>query len=164
MLYASFRLFVISCLPRTLARCEHQTAPAIARTASSTLWPVVQSAVAPPSGGRLEPTITPADEPGFHCQAVSVQSKEALSNRRGAMDAEADHSQPPENLSLQGGWFGRPLPRSFLRGHRAPAVPLHALRADRHGQAARHCNESHSTSVYMKGQVFFRNGSGQPGG
>jgi hypothetical protein len=76
------------------------------------------------------------------------------------MHAEADHSRPPENLSLKGGRFGRPLPRSFLRAHRASAVPLHALRPDRHGQAARHCNESHSTSVCMKGQVLFRNDSG----
>ena len=85
----------------------------------------------PSSRVRLEPTARPADEPGFYCQAVSVQLKEARSNRRDAMDAEADHSQPPENLSLQGARFRRLLPRSFLCGHRASAVPLHTLSPNR---------------------------------
>jgi hypothetical protein len=67
------------------------------------------------SVGRLEPTTRPTDEQGLLCQAVSMQSKEILSNRRDAMAAEAGHSQSPENLSLKGGWFGRPLPRSALR-------------------------------------------------
>jgi hypothetical protein len=79
------------------------------------------------SCGHLEPTTEPADEPGFHCQAISRQSKEAVSNRRDAMNAETGHSQPPENLSLKGGWFELPLPCSFLRGHRASAVRLHGL-------------------------------------
>ena len=81
------------------------------------------------------------------------------------MDAEAGHSQPPENLSLKGGWFRRPLPRSFppsavllwrtgLRGHRASAVPLHALRPIGHDQAARQHNESDSPSVYMREESF----------
>jgi hypothetical protein len=58
----------------------------------------------------MGPTTRPADEPGSHCQAVSVQSKEALSNRSDAMDVEAGHSQPPEKLSLKGGRFWRPFP------------------------------------------------------
>ena len=67
------------------------------------------------SVGRLEPTTRPMDEQGLLCQAVSMQSKETLSNHRDAMAAEAGHSQSPENLSLKGGWFGRPLPRSALQ-------------------------------------------------
>jgi len=55
----------------------------------------------PSSGGHLEPTTTPADEPGCRCRAAAVQSKEALSNRRDAMDAEADQPQLPEDLPLK---------------------------------------------------------------
>jgi hypothetical protein len=125
----------------------------ITRGTLNTHWLVGQSALARLVGGHLEPTTRPADEPSFHCQAVSMQSKEALSNRRDAMDAEAGRSQPPQDMSLKGGWFGRPVPRSFLCVHRASAVPLPALRPNRHVQAARHGNESNCTSISQTNAV-----------
>src|ERR1035437_417951 len=63
------RGFAISCLPRQVASSEQRTMPVTTRSASSTLWPVGQAVVAPPSGGHLEPTTRPAEEPGFHWQA-----------------------------------------------------------------------------------------------
>jgi hypothetical protein len=68
--------------------------------------------------------------------AVTRQLKKAPLNRRDAMDAEADQSQLPRNLSLNGDWFERLLPRSSLCAHRVAAVPLSSPRSIRcnHGQ------------------------------
>jgi hypothetical protein len=62
---------------------------------------------------------------------VTMQLTEAPLNRRNAMDAEADQSQSPEDLSLKGDWFGHPLPR-FLCAHRVSAVRCYVPRLNRH--------------------------------
>src|SRR5664279_6283180 len=57
---------------------------------------------------------------------------EAQLNRRDAMSAEADQSQSPEDVSLEGGWFGHSLPLLFLRAHRASAFAFYVARLNLH--------------------------------
>ena len=51
------------------------------------------------------------------------------------MDAEIDLSPPPENWSLKGDWFERPLPWFLLCALRVSAVHLRARRLNRYGLA-----------------------------
>jgi hypothetical protein len=46
---------------------------------------------------------------------LAMPLTEAQLNRRDAMSAEADQSQSPEDVSLEGDWFGHSLPLLFLR-------------------------------------------------
>jgi hypothetical protein len=70
-------------------------------------------------------------------EAATGQLNQAVINRKDAMDAEKDQLQPPELRSPNGERFACARGRSVLCGHRASAVPVCALRLNRHSKVIR---------------------------